>query len=236
MLLIALLPYQLLLASSLWRHSAKSDKYAGRVFTASDRSTILDQKATAKNEAAFPSLNYLNPYHLPHPPSGLPLRYKASGFASQFARNTPIPGTLAAPNSAGPLELNVLLHGDGGQSFSKLHNQAVRANIKGVAILAPDSKLFRAGSQGPDRTDGVAHAQAVDDFVLNNLPKTVAFDQPQSSLLRSPRGFLEPQVKLPDQDAVVASTTIHFQSTRGDLSELQTSIPTAIVAYENLAI
>jgi hypothetical protein len=37
----------------------------------------------------------------------------------------------------------------------------------GVAVLAPDPNLFWGGGSGLQRTDGVAHAQAVNDLVQN---------------------------------------------------------------------
>jgi hypothetical protein len=157
--------------------------------------------------------------------------------------------------------LNVLLHGDGGQSFFDFPNQAVQANLMGVVMLAPDPNLFWGGGSGLERTDGVAHAQAVADTILNELPNVVAFNASQvfftgvsgGSLLLS--GFfipaqmtnfqgtgvllncggLEPQVAFADASAVVSSTTIHFQSTQEELALLQPAIPAAIQAYEDLA-
>jgi hypothetical protein len=156
--------------------------------------------------------------------------------------------------------VNVLLHGDGGQSFFDFPNQAVQANTMGVALLAPDPNLFWGGGSGLDRTDGVAHAQAVSDFVTQMLPQMVAFDSNAvvftgvsgGSLLMSgffmpaqmqnfPNsavelncGGLAPQVDVVDP-AAVAATTIHFQSTQSELQLLQGSIPDAIVAYEQIA-
>lgn len=70
----------------------------------------------------------------------------------------------------------MLLHGDGGQSFFDFPNQAVQNNFAGVALLAPDPNLFWGGGSGLDRTDGVAHAQIVNDFVQQILPQVMAFD------------------------------------------------------------
>lgn len=75
--------------------------------------------------------------------------------------------------------INVLLHGDGGQSFFDFPNQAVQNNLMGVALLAPDPNLFWGGGSGLQRTDGVAHSQAVADFVTDVLPQMVAFNQSQ---------------------------------------------------------
>ena len=79
--------------------------------------------------------------------------------------------------------LNVLLHGDGGQSFFDYPNQAVQANLVGVVTFAPDSNLFWGGGSGSQRTDGVAHSQAVNDLILNELPNVVAFNNRRLSSL-----------------------------------------------------
>jgi hypothetical protein len=169
-------------------------------------------------------------------------------------------GTQAA-NASGTLGLNVLLHGDGGQSFFDFPNQAVQANLAGVAVLAPDPNLFWGGGSGLERTDGAAHAQAVRDLVRTVLPQVMAFNASDvfftgvsgGSLMLS--GFfvpahmaefqgagvllncggLPPQVDFVDAAAVAASTRIHFQSTQQELAELQQSIPQSVAAYEQVA-
>lgn len=105
--------------------------------------------------------------------NGLPIRFKISAPADQFLAGSGVPGA-AATAGQGTLGANVLLHGDGGQSFFDMPNQAVQANTMGVALLAPDENLFWGGGSGLDRTDGVAHAQAVSDFVQTELPARVA--------------------------------------------------------------
>lgn len=155
---------------------------------------------------------------------------------------------------------NVLLHGDGGQSFFDMPNQNVQANTMGVALLAPNSNLFWGGGSGLQRTDGVAHAQAVNDWIQNEMPQRVAVNTSAmvfsgvsgGSLLMSgffvpaqmqnyaPSavelncGAMPPQVDVVDA-AAVASTRIHFQSTQSELQLLQGSIPQAVVAYEQIA-
>jgi hypothetical protein len=157
--------------------------------------------------------------------------------------------------------VNVLLHGDGGQSFFDFPNQNVQANTMGVALLAPDPNLFWGGGQGLQRTDGVAHSQAVNDFVQQAMPQLVAFDNQAvsftgvsgGSLMMSgffipaqmqnfPNsavelncGALEPQVDFVDAATVMTQTRIHYQSTQSELQSLQGSIPQAVVAYEQLA-
>jgi hypothetical protein len=191
--------------------------------------------------------------------SGLPIRFKISAPAAQFMVASGVPGAAAtSPN--GTMGVNVLLHGDGGQSFFDMPNQAVQANTMGVALLAPNKNLFWGGGSGLQRTDGVAHAQAVSDFIQLGMPNLVAFDSNAvvftgvsgGSLLMSgffvpaqiqnfPNSAVElncggmpPQVDIVDAGAV-ANTTIHFQSTQSELELLQGSIPQAIVAYEQIA-
>ncbi|KAI1101202.1 hypothetical protein F4804DRAFT_347841 [Jackrogersella minutella] len=147
------------------------------VSTATDGSTILDMTAMVNN---------------------LPLRFKVSAPADQFTTDSGVTGATQAANATGTLGLNILLHGDGGQSFFDFPNQAVQAGLAGVAVLAPDPNLFWGGGSGLDRTDGVAHAQAVADLVATVMPQVVAFDAAKvgftgvsgGSLLLS--GFLMP--------------------------------------------
>jgi hypothetical protein len=155
----------------------------------------------------------------------------------------------------------VLLHGDGGQSFFDMPNQAVQANTMGVALLAPDKNLFWGGGSGLDRTDGVAHAQAVNDFIQTELPARVAVNMSNvvftgvsgGSLMMSgffipaqmqnfPNSAVElncggmpPQVDFVDQATVMSQTRIHYQSTQQELELLQGSIPQAVAAYEQAA-
>ncbi|KAF6835906.1 hypothetical protein CPLU01_04009 [Colletotrichum plurivorum] len=205
---------------------------------AADGSMILDMTATV---------------------NGLDLRFKISGPAEQFTAASGVPGAAAQPGAQSTLGLNVLLHGDGGQSFFDMPNQGVQQNLAGVAVLAPDPNLFWGGGQGLQRTDGVAHSQAVNDLIQQTLPQMMAFNQSNvfftgvsgGSLMLS--GFfmpahmqnfagngvllncggLEPQVAVQDPQAV-ANTRIHFQSTKQELSSLQQSIPAAIKAYEQI--
>ncbi|KAI3330505.1 hypothetical protein F4824DRAFT_335467 [Ustulina deusta] len=123
--------------------------------TATDGSTILDTTARVNGQA---------------------VRFKVSAPADQFTTDTGIAGSAQTAGSAGTLGLNVLLHGDGGQSFFDFPNQAVQNNFAGVAILAPDPNLFWGGGSGLERTDGVAHAQIVNDLVREVLPQVLAFD------------------------------------------------------------
>ncbi|KAF2261413.1 hypothetical protein CC78DRAFT_619467 [Lojkania enalia] len=210
------------------------------ISTASDGGTILDDTVNV---------------------NGLPIRFRIAAPANQFIAGAGVPGAAAtSPN--GTMGVNILLHGDGGQSFFDFPNQAVQANTMGVALLAPDPNLFWGGGQGLERTDGVAHAQAVNDFILTELPQRVAFDSsavvftgvsggsllmsgffipaqmqnyPNSAVLLN-CGAMPPQVDFVDVATVMPQTTIHFQSTQSELRLLQDSIPQAVVAYEQLAV
>ncbi|KAF2006345.1 hypothetical protein P154DRAFT_482156 [Amniculicola lignicola CBS 123094] len=191
--------------------------------------------------------------------NGLPIRYKIAAPAAQFMAASGVPGAAAtSPN--GTMGVNVLLHGDGGTSFFDFPNQAVQANTMGVVLLAPNANLFWGGGSGLQRTDGVAHAQAVNDFIQTTMPQMVAFNQSNvvftgvsgGSLLMSgffiptqmanyPNsavmlncGGMPPQVPFNNANAVISQTTIHFQSTQSELQLLQGSIPQAVTAYEAL--
>ncbi|KAK6818856.1 hypothetical protein PG987_016309 [Apiospora arundinis] len=171
--------------------------------------------------------------------NGLDIRYKISGPAAVFTADSGVPGGAAAAGTPGTMGINVLLHGDGGQSFFDMPNQAVQQNTMGVAVLAPNKNLFWGGGSGLQRTDGVAHAQAVSDLVTKVLPGVAAFNASDvsftgvsgGSLLLS--GFF---VDIAAADAAaVAKTRIHFQSTQQELTSLQPAIPKAIAAYEKIA-
>ncbi|KAJ9161661.1 Cyclin-like F-box [Coniochaeta hoffmannii] len=211
---------------------------------ATDGSTILDTTATV---------------------NGLPLRFRISGPASAFTTATNISGASASPGDQGTLGLNVLLHGDGGQSFFDFPNQAVQNNLMGVAVLAPSEQLLWGQSSGPpsglSRPDGAAHSLAVRDLIRDVLPQVAAFDPANifftgvsgGSLTLS--GFfvpahmaefagtgvllmcggLEPQVDVVGAADFAGNTRIHFQSTQRELALLQPAIPAAIEAYEALA-
>ncbi|KAG7122601.1 hypothetical protein HYQ44_003499 [Verticillium longisporum] len=205
---------------------------------ATDGSTILDM--TAEVKVSMP----------------------ADQFVADSPVNTanPVAGAAQTPGAAGTMGLNVLLHGDGGQSFD-FPNQAAQANLAGVAILAPNANLFWGGGQGLDRTDGVAHAQAVTDLVTQTLPQVVAFNASNvfltgvsgGSLLLSgfvmPAhmdafgatgvmlncGAMPPQVAVTDASAAaLTGARVHFQTTTQELDLLQGAIPAGIQAYEDV--
>lgn len=75
----------------------------------------------------------------------------------------------------------MLLHGDGGQSFFDFPNQAVQNGLAGAVVLAPDPNLFWGGGSGLDRTDGVAHSQAVADLIATVMPQVLAFNSSKVS-------------------------------------------------------
>ena len=181
-------------------------------------------------------------------------------------QSTGIPGatggaTAKRQANGTSMGLNVLLHGDGGQSFFDFPNQAVQQNLMGVVALAPNQQRFWGGGNGLNRTDGVPHSAAVNSLVQDVLPQMVSFDQSQvfftgvsgGSLLLSgffvPQfmtnyktgvelncGALTPQVAFQDAAATVPATRMHFQSTQQELALLQPELPQAISAYEQLAV
>ncbi|KAH7319123.1 hypothetical protein BKA65DRAFT_409128 [Rhexocercosporidium sp. MPI-PUGE-AT-0058] len=192
--------------------------------------------------------------------NGLPIRYKISAPADQFTAASGVPGGAATANTTGTMGVNVLLHGDGGQSFVDFPNQAVQNNLMGVVVLAPNQKKFWGGGSGLDRTDGVAHAAAVNSLIQDQMSKDVAFDPGNvfftgvsgGSLLMSgffvPAfgaqyktgvvlncGAMAPQVPVVDANTMITSMKIHFQSTKDELALLQDSIPQSVSAYEKLA-
>ena len=163
-------------------------------------------------------------------------------------------------SSGGTLGLNVLLHGDGGESFFDFPNQKVQAGLMGVVVLAPNDQKFWGGGSGLDRTDGVPHSQAVNDLIQKELPQMVAFNKSQvfftgvsgGSLTMSgffiPAfmaqyktggllncGALKPQVAVQNAGAFITTTAIHYQSTQDELAELQPAYQPAIDAYDQLA-
>ncbi|KAI1397684.1 hypothetical protein F4819DRAFT_70734 [Hypoxylon fuscum] len=113
--------------------------------------------------------------------NGLPLRFKVSAPADQFTADSGVTGGAQTAGAAGDLGLNVLLHGDGGQSFFDFPNQAVQNGLAGAVVLAPDPNLFWGGGSGLDRTDGVAHSQAVADLIATVMPQVLAFNSSKVS-------------------------------------------------------
>ncbi|GJC83141.1 hypothetical protein ColLi_05979 [Colletotrichum liriopes] len=140
-------------------------------------------------------------------------------------------------------------------------NQGVKNNLAGVAILSPDKNLHWGGGQGLNRTDGVAHAKAVNDLVFQILPKYMAFNSSNvfftgvsgGSLMLSgffiPAhignfagngvllgcGAMEPQMEVSRASAdALLNTRIHYQSTQKEQKGLQDSIPASIKAYEKV--
>ncbi|KAI1146421.1 hypothetical protein F4825DRAFT_195943 [Nemania diffusa] len=133
----------------------QADQIPQGISIATDGSTILDATAQVNGQA---------------------VRFKVSAPADQFTAATGIEGASQVAGATGALGLNVLLHGDGGQSFFDFPNQAVQGGLAGVAVLAPDPNLFWGGGAGLERTDGAEHAQIVNDLVRDILPQVLAFD------------------------------------------------------------
>jgi hypothetical protein len=189
----------------------------------------------------------------------VPLRFKVSAPPEQYL----VPGNTAAAagNSSALPGLNVLLHGDGGQSFIDFPNQALQGNLMGVVVLAPNKNRFWGGGSGLQRTDGALHSELVNSLIKDVLPTMLAFDQnnvqftgvsggslllsgfflpafasqytPTNVLLNC--GGLAPQVTFVDAAKAAPNLRIHYQSTKNELTLLKGSIPTAIQAYEKAA-
>ncbi|KAG9220149.1 hypothetical protein CCMSSC00406_0007156 [Pleurotus cornucopiae] len=185
--------------------------------------------------------------------NGFNMRFKVSAPATELVSN--------GGAQAGTLGINVLFHGDGGQSFFDFPNQGVNSGLMGVALLSPDPDLRWGGSDPRDsliRPQGAAHSAAVNQLLTTELPKVVNFDQTKifmegisgGSLLLS--GFmvpafgaslgvpgvvmgcggLAPQVQVQGD---ISALRVHWQSTVNEQPELQQSIPQAIAAYERIA-
>lgn len=197
--------------------------------------------------------------------SGVRLRFRVSAPVDQFTTASNVTGGTAAPGSQGSAGLNVLLHGDGGQSFLDYPNQGVQNNLMGVVVLAPSEQLLwgqRTGQpSGLKRVDGVADAQAVHDLIKKVLPQVVAFNASNifltgvsgGSIVLSGYfvpahmadfagtgvllmcGGLVPQVAIKSPESFLGNTKIHYQTTKKEMAMLQTSIPQAIKAYEQAA-
>ncbi|PHH60468.1 hypothetical protein CDD81_1643 [Ophiocordyceps australis] len=196
--------------------------------------------------------------------NGLDIRYRVSAPAEAFTQDSGVQGAQAQPNTDGDLGMNVLLHGDGGQSFFAYPNKGVNDNLMGVAVLSPDPNLKWGGADrnGQERPDGEAHSDAVASLIANELPKMVAFNQSNvwftgvsgGSLTLSgffmPKymgtfgntgfmltcGGMAPQLDFTsDASAALANTRIHFQSTTQELKSLQKEIPQSIQGFEAAA-
>ncbi|OAA43607.1 hypothetical protein NOR_04182 [Metarhizium rileyi] len=192
------------------------------------------------------------------------IRFKVSGPASNFKQSSSGNNRRQNSGADGSLGINVLLHGDGGDSFQDFPNQGVNANLMGVALLAPNKERkwggLKKGNQ--QRSDGVRHSQAVADIVQKNLPEVVTFNQSDvfftgvSGGALTLSGFfmpahmgkfdntgfmlncgaLEPQVDFTDESArALTNTRVHFQTSQEELPELKVEIPAAIKAYEQTA-
>jgi hypothetical protein len=210
--------------------NGKTNGNTAQTSVATDGSTIIDDTVTI---------------------NGLNMRFRVS------APDTALVSSAGAGN--GTLGINLLLHGDGGQSFFDFPNQGVNNGLMGVAMLAPNKQAIWGGGNGLDRPDGPAHSAAINSFLTQTLPTLVNFDNTQvfmegvsgGSLLLS--GFLLPQFgsSLAVKGAVVgcgglepqvavqgdlSTTRIHFQSTTNEQAILQGSIPDAITAYEQLFV
>ncbi|KAF7289935.1 Cyclin-like F-box [Mycena indigotica] len=216
--------------------ASKITALAAKVSKAKDGSTIIDDTIQI---------------------NGLNLRFKVSAPASELVN-----GGNGNANGNEKLGINVLFHGDGGQSFFDFPNQGVKDGLMGVALLSPDANRRWGGEDSKDRSglarpDGPAHSAAVNEFLTKTLPTIVNFDKSKiflegisgGSLLLG--GFMIPTfgASLGVQGAILgcgglepqvkvqgdlSKVRLHFQSTTNELGSLKQSIPKAIQAYEKL--
>ncbi|TPX78158.1 hypothetical protein CcCBS67573_g00590 [Chytriomyces confervae] len=160
---------------------------------------------------------------------------------------------VAMPQTITPdMGLNVLLHGDGGQSFFAMPNAKLDSNLIGVTVLAPNAPM-KWGGLGNNRPDGPQHATLVKDLVKSVLPQMMpGFNQSRvyftgvsggsltltsamiplyGSMFQS--GWLIMCGGLPSPNGIPASaigpnTRIHVQTTINELAFLKQSIPPAL--------
>ncbi|KAI9352866.1 hypothetical protein BDR26DRAFT_849982 [Obelidium mucronatum] len=150
---------------------------------------------------------------------------------------TPTPGDatalqfrVAMPTTVTPnMGLNVLLHGDGGQSFFAFPNAKLDNNLIGVAVLAPNAPM-KWGGVGNNRPDGPKHATLVRDLVTRVLPAMMpGFNQSNVFFTGVSGGALTLTSAIDSiSNAIGPNTRIHFQSTTKELTFLKQSIPQAI--------
>ncbi|KAL5606691.1 uncharacterized protein BROUX77_003901 [Berkeleyomyces rouxiae] len=175
--------------------------------------------------------------------NGLDIGFKVSAPAECFTIGTNIQGSAAIRHTKGKLGLNVLLHGDGGESFYQFPNQGVRKDLAGVALLAPGEGANWGGGNSNERPTGERDAAAIKEFILSYLPEILAFDNEKvyftgisggSKLLTGffipaymhlfPNtgalllcGAMPPQVPFVKPENFIGNTRLHFQSTQKEL-------------------
>ncbi|GAA99178.1 uncharacterized protein L969DRAFT_93640 [Mixia osmundae IAM 14324] len=225
---------------------------------ASDGGSIIDQTViidgmNIRFRVAAPASAFVTP-----PQSQAGTQSTAmTGQTFTSSRKTNATASRAASN----LGLNVLLHGDGGQSFIAFPNQDSRAGLIGVAVLAPDAQLHWGGGSGVNRPNSAAQTRALQTLVTQVLPPLVSFDSSKvyfsgvsggSILLSSfvlpmlagplqirgalmSCGGLAPKTDFVDAAKVLPNLRVHWQSTTAELDSLKQSIPPALTAYEQLA-
>ncbi|KAA1089756.1 hypothetical protein PGT21_029002 [Puccinia graminis f. sp. tritici] len=193
---------------------------------------------------------------------GFAIQFKVSGDPSDLqpaAKNGAViraTETTAGDAAAGK-GINLLLHGDGGQSFFDFPNKGDQVGLLGVVALAPNDKMFWGGGGGNQRTDGVLHSKLLDALITNVLPQVIKMDSSKvffmgisggSFLLAGfflPAfaekyqsgailgcGALPPQVQPSANFGKTLETMrIHFQTSAQEQDGIQVTIPQAIVSY-----
>ncbi|KNZ44453.1 hypothetical protein VP01_915g13 [Puccinia sorghi] len=192
---------------------------------------------------------------------GFAIQFKISGTDEDFqpaAKNgAAIRATDQAAATAGGKGINLVLHGDGGQSFFDFPNRREQDSLLGVVALAPNDKMFWGGGGGNRRTDGVLHSKLVDELVTKVLPQVIkmdptkvffmgisggsfllggfflpAFAEKYNSGVILGCGGLPPQVRASENFGKTLGTMrVHFQTSTEEQDGIQVTIPQAITAY-----
>lgn len=168
---------------------------------------------------------------------------------------------MAIPNGVdtATMGINVLLHGDGGQSFFEFPNAKqeviTSTNLMGVVMLAPNNDL-RWGGVDNARTDGPDHVKRVANIISTVLPKMAKFDASKvfftgvsggsltltSAMIplfgdKFPSGMMILCGAL-NNGAIPAKSLpkrVHFQTTQQELDQIQPNVPLTITAIEDAA-
>ncbi|KAI9629032.1 hypothetical protein H4Q26_018355 [Puccinia striiformis f. sp. tritici PST-130] len=207
----------------------------------------------------------------------VPMTAEIDGFAVQFKvagsdldlKTAAIKGAVIHASEQGSVEpptstgkgINLLLHGDGGQSFFDFSNVREQQGLLGVVALAPNDKMFWGGGAGNRRTDGVLHSKLLDELITKVLPQVInmdsskvffmgisggsfllagfflpAFAEKYNSGVILGCGGLPPQVKPSSNFGKTLGTMrVHVQTSTNEQDGIQVTIPLAIQAYIKLA-
>ncbi|PLW12741.1 hypothetical protein PCASD_22991 [Puccinia coronata f. sp. avenae] len=193
---------------------------------------------------------------------GFAVQFKVAGTDIDFEQAAQPGATIRAEKPAtsviaGEKGINLVLHGDGGQSFFDFPNRREQKGLLGVVALAPNDKMFWGGGGGNRRADGVLHSKLIDELITKILPQVVIMDPAKvffmgisggSFLLAGfflPTfaekynsgailgcGALPPQVRPSEKFGKALGTMrVHFQTSTQEQEGIQLTIPQAITSY-----